>query len=44
MNLIEKFDGKGNVIEIDDVEGIGSDGFFAECAARAQIEVDGFDS
>lgn len=39
-----ELDGSGNVLEIDDVVGIGSGGLFAECAARALIDVDGFDS
>ena len=35
QNLIVELDGTGNVLEIDDVIGIGSGGQFAECAARA---------
>jgi len=34
-DLIIELDGTGNVLEIDDVIGIGSGGIFAECAARA---------
>ena len=36
--------GIGNVLEIDDVVGNGSGGLFAECTARALIDVDGFDT
>jgi ATP-dependent HslUV protease subunit HslV len=36
-NLIVELDGTGNVLEIDDVMGIGSGGLFAECAARALL-------
>ena len=32
-----ELDGTGNVIEVDDVIGIGSGGLFAECAARALL-------
>ena len=34
-DLIVELDGTGNVLEINDVIGIGSGGQFAECAARA---------
>ena len=34
-DLIVELDGTGNVLEIDDVIGVGSGGLFAECAARA---------
>lgn len=34
-DLIVELDGTGNVLEIEDVIGIGSGGQFAECAARA---------
>ena len=37
-NLIVEMDGTGNVMEIDDVIGIGSGGQFAECAARALLK------
>jgi ATP-dependent HslUV protease subunit HslV len=30
-------DGTGNVLEIADTIGVGSGGFFAECAARALL-------
>jgi ATP-dependent protease HslVU (ClpYQ) peptidase subunit len=30
-NLIVELDGTGNVLEIDDVIGVGSGGLFAEC-------------
>jgi ATP-dependent HslUV protease, peptidase subunit HslV len=33
--LIVELDGTGNVLEIEDVIGIGSGGLYAECAARA---------
>lgn len=36
-NLIVELDGTGNVLEIEDVIGIGSGGQFAECAARALL-------
>ena len=36
-DLIVELDGTGNVLEIDDVIGIGSGGLFAECAARALL-------
>jgi len=34
-DLIVELDGSGNVLEIDDVIGVGSGGLFAECAAKA---------
>ena len=34
-DLIVELDGTGNVLEIEDVRGVGSGGQFAECAARA---------
>ena len=37
-NLIVELDGTGNVLEIDDVIGVGSGGQFAECAARAMMK------
>ena len=37
-NIIVQLDGSGNVIEIDDVIGVGSGGMFAECAAKALLE------
>ncbi len=37
-NLIVELDGTGNVIEIEDVIGVGSGGLFAECAAKALLE------
>lgn len=36
-DLIVELDGTGNVLEINDVIGIGSGGHFAECAARALL-------
>jgi ATP-dependent protease HslVU (ClpYQ) peptidase subunit len=36
--LIVELDGTGNVIEIDDVIGVGSGGLFAECAAKALLD------
>ena len=42
--MIVELDGSGNVLEIDDIVGIGSGGLYAECAARALIDVEGFDS
>ena len=36
--LIVELDGTGNVLEIDDVIGVGSGGQFAECAARALLK------
>lgn len=36
-DLIVELDGTGNVLEIEDVIGIGSGGLYAECAARALI-------
>ena len=41
-DLIVEIDGTGNVMEIPDVIGIGSGGAYAECAARALIDIDGF--
>ena len=35
--MIIELDGTGNVIEIDDVIGVGSGGMFAECAAKALL-------
>lgn len=35
--LIVELDGTGNVLEIEDVIGIGSGGLYAECAARALL-------
>jgi len=32
------------VLEIDDLIGIGSGGLYAECAARALIDIDGWDA
>ena len=32
-------DGSGNVLEIDDIVGIGSGGIYAECAARALYDI-----
>ena len=43
-NLIVELDGSGNVLEIDDLIGIGSGGLYAECAARALIDIDGWDA
>ncbi len=43
-NLIVELDGSGNVLEIEDVVGIGSGGLFAECAARALLDIDGYDA
>ncbi len=41
-DLIVEMDGSGNVVEIDDgVRGIGSGGLFAECAARALLDIEG---
>ncbi|KAL4446076.1 hypothetical protein ABPG74_021615 [Tetrahymena malaccensis] len=40
-DLIVELDGTGNVLEIPEVIGIGSGGAFAECAARALIDIDG---
>ena len=37
-DLIVELDGTGNVIEIEDVIGVGSGGFFAECAAKALLQ------
>lgn len=37
-DLIVELDGTGNVLEIDDVIGVGSGGQFAECAARALLK------
>jgi ATP-dependent HslUV protease, peptidase subunit HslV len=37
-DLIIELDGTGNVIEIDDVIGVGSGGLFAESAAKALLE------
>lgn len=37
-DLIVELDGTGNVLEIDDVIGVGSGGQFAECAARALMK------
>eukprot|EP01016_Furgasonia_blochmanni_P031233 TRINITY_DN3230_c0_g1_i7.p4 TRINITY_DN3230_c0_g1~~TRINITY_DN3230_c0_g1_i7.p4 ORF type:complete len:128 (-),score=12.92 TRINITY_DN3230_c0_g1_i7:103-486(-) len=40
-DLIVELDGTGNVIEIDSgVIGIGSGGAFAECAARALLDIE----
>jgi ATP-dependent protease HslVU (ClpYQ) peptidase subunit len=44
-DLIIEMDGSGNVVEIDDcVRGIGSGGLFAECAARALLDIDGINA
>jgi len=37
-------DGSGNVLEIDDIVGIGSGGIYAECSARALLDIDGYDA
>lgn len=37
-DLIVELDGTGNVLEIEDVIGVGSGGQFAECAARALMK------
>jgi ATP-dependent HslUV protease subunit HslV len=36
-DLIVELDGSGNVLEIPDTIGVGSGGYFAECAARALL-------
>ena len=36
-NLIVELDGSGNIIEIEDLVGIGSGGIIAESSARALI-------
>ena len=36
-DIIVELDGTGNVLEIEDVIGIGSGGLYAECAARALL-------
>ena len=33
-NSVVEMDGSGNVMEVDHVRGVGSGGYFAECAAK----------
>ncbi len=40
--MIVELDGSGNVLEIDDIVGIGSGGIYAECAARALYDIPGW--
>lgn len=42
--MIVELDGSGNVLEIDDLVGVGSGGLFAECAARALLDIENYDA